>query len=405
MKGDAAMASTQLVRHINQARALELLRRHKGLSRAQLARRLGLTKSTVSDLTNALLAGGLVVEHGGAVGHARGGRPGLGLRLNPAGATFLGAELGNDHIAVVALRLDGRDLARVRQPIDPAHSSGEIAGQLVRLVKQVLADIKGSSANLQGLGVSVPGMLDRAGSVLWLPRLHWHDVDLAALLERELSIPVSLENDANAAALAEVYFGPRAEIDRLLYMLLDTGVGCGLIVNRGLYVGVHGRAGEAGHLRVDPAGPRCECGGIGCLETMLGEAALLRYDSELGGKAASAQEVIEHAIAGEPAATAALERWKFWLARAVASLIYLFDVDRIVLGGSLPAAVPDLADDVLEQLRDQQVPQTDDLQILTSQFGSYDGAFGGAALIYQRLFRIPQADEDGFLDDDLLATL
>lgn len=398
------MASTQLVRHINQTRALELLRRHKGLSRAQLARRLGLTKSTVSDLTNSLLAGGLVVEDGGPVAHPRGGRPGLGLRLNPVGASFLGAELGNDHIAVVALRLDARELTRVRQPIDPAHSSGEIAEQLARLVKQVLADIKGSSANVQGLGVSVPGMLDRDGSVLWLPRLHWHDVDLTSMLERELSIPVSLENDANAAALAEVYFGRSADVCRLLYILLDTGVGCGLIVNRGLYVGVHGRAGEAGHLRVDPAGPRCECGGTGCLETMLGEAALLRYDSELGGEAASIQEVIDHAIAGEPVATAALERWKFWLARGVASLIYLFDVDRIVLGGPLPVAVPDLADGLLEQLRDQQVPQTDDLQIRTSEFGSYASAIGGAALIYQRLFQIPHADEDSFLDDDLIAT-
>jgi predicted NBD/HSP70 family sugar kinase len=399
------VAGTQLVRHINQARALELLRRHKGLSRAQLARRLGLTKSTVSDLTNSLLAGGLVVEDAGPVAHGRGGRPGLGLRLNPVGASFLGAELGNDHIAVVALRLDARELTRVRQPIDPAQSSGEIAEQLVRLVKQVLADIEGSSANVHGLGVSVPGMLDRDGSVLWLPRLHWHDVDLTSMLERELSIRVSLENDANAAALAEMYFGRSGDAGRLLYMQLDTGVGCGLIVNRGLYVGVHGRAGEAGHLRVDPAGPRCECGGTGCLETMLGEAALLRYDSELGGEAASTQEVIDHAIAGKPVATAALERWEYWLTRGVASLIYLFDVDRIVLGGPLPAAVPDLADHLLDRLRAQQIPQTDDLQIFTSEFGSYAGAIGGAALIYQRLFQIPHADEDGFLDDDLLATL
>jgi predicted NBD/HSP70 family sugar kinase len=240
--------------------------------------------------------------------------------------------------------------------------------------------------------------------VLWLPRLHWHDVDLTSMLERELSIPVSLENDANAAALAEMYFGRSGDVGRLLYMQLDTGVGCGLIVNRGLYVGVHGRAGEAGHLRVDPAGPRCECGGTGCLETMLGEAALLRYDSELGGEAASIQEVIDHAIAGKPVATAALERWEYWLTRGVASLIYLFDLDRIVLGGPLPAAVPHLADHLLERLRAQQVPQTDDLQIFTSEFGSYAGAIGGAALIYQRLFQIPHADEDGFLDDDLLAT-
>ena len=99
------MSGTQIVRHINQARTLELLRRHKTLSRAEIARRLGLTRSTLSQLTTALVEGGLVVEDGGLVVHSRGGRPGSGLRLNPAGATFLGAELDNDHITVVALSL------------------------------------------------------------------------------------------------------------------------------------------------------------------------------------------------------------------------------------------------------------------------------------------------------------
>jgi predicted NBD/HSP70 family sugar kinase len=389
------MPGTQLVRQINQARTLELLRRHKTLSRAEIARRLGLTRSTLSELTTALVEGGLVVEDGGPVVHSRGGRPGSGLRLNPAGATFLGAELGNDHITVVALSLDGRELMRLREPIESNPDADAVVARLAGLVRRAIRKAGAAAATVRGLGVSVPGMLDQDGTVFWLPQLGWRDVDLRGLLEKALSIPVCLDNDANAAALAELYFGEAADGADLLYLMFDLGIGGGLIADRSLYRGVGGRAGEIGHIRLDPSGPRCWCGGVGCFEAVAGQAALLRYDRDGGGTASSADEVLEHAAADDAAARAAVGRWMYWLGRGVASAVYLLDVRRIILGGSLAAQVPTLAEDLSEALYEEKVPNAGELQLTRSQLGVDGGAIGGAALIYQKLFQVPRSHQDG----------
>lgn len=389
------MAGTQLVRHINQARTLELLRRHKTLSRAEIARRLGLTRSTLSELTAALLEDGLVIEDGGPVVHSRGGRPGSGLRLNPSGAAFLGAELGNDHITVVALSLNARELVRLREPIDSDPDVEAVVARLAGLVRRAIRKAGDAAAGVQGLGVSVPGMLGQDGTVFWLPQLGWHDVDLQGLLEKALGIPVCLDNDANAAALAELYFGEAADSADLLYLMLDIGIGGGLIADRSLYRGAGGRAGEVGHIRLDPSGPPCRCGGVGCFEVVAGKQALLRYDHDAGGMASSADEVLAHAAADDAAARAAVGRWMYWLGRGVASAVYLLDARRIVLGGSLAVQVPTLAEDLSAVLREEKVPKADELQLTVSQLGADGGAIGAAALIYQKLFQVPRSHQDG----------
>jgi predicted NBD/HSP70 family sugar kinase len=389
------MPGTQLVRHINQARTLDLLRRHRTLSRAEIARRLGLTRSTLSELTTALVEEGLVIEDGGPVVHSRGGRPGSGLRLNPAGATFLGAELGNDRITVVALSLDARELARLREPIDGDRDVGAVVARLAGLVRRAIRRAGVAAAAVRGLGVSVPGMLGPDGTVFWLPRLGWRNVDLQGMLEKALGIPVCLDNDANAAALAELYFGEAADGADLLYVMLGIGIGAGLIADRGLYRGAGGRAGEIGHIRLDPSGPRCQCGGLGCFEAVAGQPALLRYDRDAGGTASSADQVLEHAAAEDAAARAAVGRWMYWLGRGIASAVYLLDARRVILGGSLAVQVPSLAQDLSAILRAENVPKADELQLTTSQLGADGVAIGGAALIYQKLFQIPRSHEDG----------
>ena len=211
-------------------------------------------------------------------------------------------------------------------------------------------------------------------------------------------IPVCLDNDANAAALAELYFGDASDRADLLYLMLDVGIGSGLIADRSLYRGAGGRAGEIGHIRLDPAGPRCRCGGVGCFEAVAGKAALLRYDQEAGGAASSADEVLERAATDDAAARAAVDRWMFWLGRGIASAVYLLDARRIILGGSLAAQMPMLAEDLAEVLREEKIREADELQLTMSERGADGGAIGGAALIYQKLFQVPRSHEDGFAD-------
>ena len=349
----------------------------------------------MSELTTALLAGGLVIEDGGPLVHSRGGRPGPGLRLNPAGATFLGAELGNDHITVVALSLDAQELVRLREPIESNPDADVVVTRLAGLARRAIRETGDAAAAVQGLGVSVPGMLDQDGTVFWLPQLGWRNVDLKGMLEKALGIPVCLDNDANAAALAELYFGEAADGADLLYLMLDIGIGGGLIADRSLYRGAGGRAGEVGHLRLDPSGPQCRCGGVGCFEAVAGKPALLRYHRDACGTASSADEVLEHAAADDAAARAAVGRWMYWLGRGVASAVYLLDARRVILGDSLAVQMPALAEDLAEVLREEKVPKADELQLTLTRLGADGVAIGGAALIYQKLFQVPRSHEDG----------
>ncbi len=387
------MAQIRLVRDINQARALLLFTQGKSYSRAQLARELKTTRSTASALASALIADGLLVEDATPSAGPGVGRPGTALRLNPGGASFLGAEFSTDHMTVVALRLDGTVVARERRPIPGDPTMDDVVAQLCDLVAQVARDWSGSLPGLQGLGVSVPGMLERDGTIYWLPSLRWMGVDLREQLEDKLGMPVVLDNDANAAAMAELLLSKEPTASDFLYLLLDHGVGSGIVRNRALARGAHGISGEAGHMRLDPRGMRCVCcGGLGCFETLVNNAALVRYCQESGGEAATAAEVLGQAEGGVTAAQQALDRWLYWVARGIATLMYVLDPGEVIIGGTLAGLVPGLLDRLGPLLAAERVAKSEDVKIALSSFGQDGGAVGGAALLYQNIFQVPWSD-------------
>lgn len=389
------MAQVRLVRDINQARALLLFSRRKSFSRAQLARELKTTRSTASALASVLIADGLLIEDAAPIAGPGVGRPGTALRLNPAGASFLGAEFSTDHITVVGLRLDGQVIVRERHSITGDPTMEEFVTQLCDLVLQVARDWTDQLPRLQGLGVSVPGMLERDGTIYWLPSLRWMGIDLRAQLETRLGMPVFLDNDANASAMAELLLTHDPPASDFIYLLLDHGVGSGVVRDRALARGAHGISGETGHMRLDPHGVKCLCcGGLGCFETLVNNAALVRYCRESGGKADSAAEVVSQGSAGNAAAGEALAQWFYWLARGIATLLFAFDPGQVILGGTLSGLVPDLLERLAPLLSAERVPKSEDVKITLSTFGQDGGAVGAAALLYQNIFQVPWSGPD-----------
>jgi predicted NBD/HSP70 family sugar kinase len=388
------VAQQNIVRDINQLNALLMLRRGRSYSRAQIARVLKLTRSTVSAIAADLIQQGLVVEVGTTAVGDRGGRPGAKLALNPRGASFLGAEFSDDHITVLGLALEGTEVVRSRQDFKPGESLEWIIAQLARMVVQVRAENEADLPSLQGLGISVPGMLHGDGHVSWLPGLHWQEFDIAGYLEQKLGIPVIIENDANASAMAELLFGREDVPGDFLYLLLDSGVGSGIVVDRSLYRGADGSSGEVGHMRLDPTGPRCgHCGGSGCFETMVNADALVRYFRRAGGSDATAEQVAGFAREGNEAAAIALDRWTWWLSRGLANLIYVLNPGQVILGGAFAGLLPDLSEELSTRLKADGLLQTIDIR--ASSFGEAGGAVGAAALVYQRMFRTrPLTDSD-----------
>ncbi len=260
-------------RRPNLALALQGLYSHGPMSRADLARQLGLTKVTVSDLVAELLARGHAVELGPS-GVVRPGKPATLVDVNRAGLQTVGLDLaapGVLHAAV--LDLDGTVLARAERSLGPAR--GAAAVDLV--VDLATAIVAAASAPVLGIGVGTPGIVRPGGVVGTAPNLGWTDVPLEDLLAEATGLRVLVCNDADAAVHAEHTLG--AGGDDLVLVKIGGGVGCGIVVGGRRVRGAHSGAGEIGHVTVGTdGGARCGCGRHGCLETWLSvpnlEAAL-----------------------------------------------------------------------------------------------------------------------------------
>ncbi|PYG00239.1 Sugar kinase of the NBD/HSP70 family, may contain an N-terminal HTH domain [Georgenia satyanarayanai] len=324
------------------------------VSRAAIAAGSGLTRSTVSRLVDELLAGGLLEELPPQIAGrgrpatplvpARGTIAGLGLEVSPS---YLGARLVDLSGAVLAER------------VVPAHLEASdpdaVLGRLVHLARDILASSDGRWRVLAGARLAVPGLVDSEGRVLRTPNLGWPEVLPAERLRlpavpggTELA-PVGVGNEADLAALAHALDAPGrpAGSGTFFYVSADIGVGGTSVVDGVPVRGRHGWAGEVGHTLVDPAGPPCTCGAVGCLEQYAGRDALLAGAGL--GPDASAEELA--AAAAEPGpARDAVDRAGRALGAALANVVNLLDVDDLVLGGQfiplLPALRPALEDEL-----------------------------------------------------------
>jgi glucokinase len=266
----------------------------------------------------------------------------------------VGIDIGGSKIATSVGDRSGNVISRTRRPTEPSGRPQDDVARIVSDVRELLARADHVLSDVAAVGVSAPGPLDPAGrSVLGPPNLPgWESVPLADLLEDALGVTVRLENDANAAALAEWRFGAGRGFQHVVYLTMSTGVGAGLILDGQLYRGQGGAAGEIGHARVDwdPAAERCACGNRGCLEAYVGGAAWTRQlrsrtpaSSQVAQLAAGPENVTpEHVVAaarsGDSFALAEMERFNGFLARAIVNLGFSLAPELVILGTIARAA-------------------------------------------------------------------
>lgn len=324
------------LKQLNRARVLDLVRRHPGLSRAELATHARLTKVTVGTVVADLLQDGWVDE--GDLRQGSAGRPGRALYLNEHHHVLLGTEVGVLGIRAVACTLTGRVLAS-RVVTDLTRTPEDAAARLADLVRALLENPAVIGRSPVGLGVTVPGPVDPADeTLLFAPNLNWEDVRFLTLLEPHLP-PLPglrlLDNESNAAAFGEAYWRLGRAPELLAYVSLVTGIGAGLAVGTPtphLLRGAQGLAGELGHTIIQPGGLYCHCGNRGCAETLLSGWAIR---AALG---ASESEPLEDLVARrlhEPAVQVTLERAGEALGTLLANLHRTLNPSDIVIGGSL----------------------------------------------------------------------
>ena len=327
---------SETVRRANLGAIVRELHASGPLSRSDLVARTGLTRTAIRALVAELVVGGLAAEEP-ATRLGTPGRPSPVVRLVPEHAVVLAFDIGVDSLAASIVGLGGTTLARIREERLLRHPTvDDVAADLSGLAR-IVRNRRPANEPLVGIGVAVAGVVRRRdGFVSMAPNLGWRDVPLGERLARalDLSVPMSIANDADLGTLAELRRGVAIGVDDMIYISGEVGVGGGLVVGGRSLTGVAGYAGEVGHMTVNPDGALCRCGSTGCWETEIGENALLvRAGHEPGGGLAAVDAVLLEAGAGSAAAQAGLDHVGRWLGIGLASLVNLLNPRLVVLGG------------------------------------------------------------------------
>lgn len=387
------MSMPSAVRHINEVRVLDVVFRQGKVSRANIARELGLTRSTASSIVASLTEEGLLVEDNSEDDKSAGtGRPGTFVRLNSNYGVFIGADIGVGRLTVVALDMEARVVAQSQSNFDLADADPErIIQQLVKTVKSLTKSLS-QTHTVRGLCLTAPGVIDRTGTILRAPILGWRQEPILDKLEKVLpeDLPLAAENDANAFAMAEMYRSKDESTDTEIYIFLDAGVG-GAIVNSGqLLHGQDGYAGELGHIILGDEG-FVELATIsGSFESFIGrEAVLARYRFH-GGSAGNIDEFANAARRQERAALSTLTDWSFYLGRGVATLTSIFNPARIVLGGPVAMLYDLCRDQVMANVRQNLLDEHPIPEIRLSKLGPEGPAIGGASMLHKRMLSVDE---------------
>ena len=346
------------VRNINQTVLLHLIRERQPISRVDIARLTGLRPGTISSIVNRLIRKGVIFE--GAEGPSSGGRKPTYLNINAENAYVLAIDIGVRDTAYAVSDFNGRILKQKNIITEgkPHEFLERLAGEIQKLISSNY-----SRVTFAGVGVSVPGLIKRdIGEVAVSPNLGWNGLPVKSILESKLGLPVYVENDANAAAFSELWYGPLNEIKvkTLLYILVVDGLGCGLIINGELHVGSKIGMGGFGHMCIEPNGELCSCGRKGCWETLASESATIaRYHRLMSNKngsiTTSITDIIAQANRGEEKAIAALTATAEYLGEGIASLAHGLSPETIVVGGDITAAWDLLAPVINERLKSQYI--------------------------------------------------
>ena len=370
------------VRRTNLSRVLRLLHVDGPATRAELTSRVGLNRSTVGTLVADLAARGLVVE-GAPQATGGPGRPSPLVSVRTDSVAVLAVDVKVDSVAAAVVTLGGHVLDRRRMERQRARTGVDATVADVRLLShEVLAALPPGQV-LVGLGVAVAGLVHlQSGLVHVGPNLGWREVALVDRLTEALGldVPAHVLNDADAGAIAERLRGAGRGIDHLVYLAGEVGVGGGVIVQSQLMAGSDGYAGEIGHMIVDATGLACQCGAVGCWETRVGEAALLRLagESEDGGRDA-VDRVLAAAEAGDEIAVGAITELAWWMGLGLVNVVNTFNPRRVVLGDLHGRLHPHIDAAVQERIAGSSlVGCRSDVDVVASRLGD-DATLLGAA--------------------------
>jgi len=377
-KAQAARLNT--IRDINRQIVLNYVREREPISRAEIARETNLQRSTISAIVDALKTEDLVEEIG--EGESTGGRRPTLLRLRTKGAIAIGVAITPTRTTIATSDLAGR-------VVEQEEFLTEVdAG---KTLNDVIAHVKALSSRnpgIEAVGVSLPGLVDPStGTAVYVPYFKWRDIPIAEMISAAVNKPVVIDNDANAVALAELWFGRPEVIDArdFILVLVAEGVGTGIIFDGQVYRGQRGAAGEFGHMIIGPHAPvPCSCGNRDCWEAFSSEgAAFARYAKLVGGTVAPMgfKELVDLALAGDKNAKAALIETAHCLGVGISNLVVGFSPEAVVVGGEIARAWAFIEDALTETIEHSIRRGLPSVKILPSTLGERPELRGALSLV------------------------
>ena len=378
LKGDQTTA-----RAMNRRLILNLLRREGPRSRADLATIIGLSPAAVTFVVADLLEEGIVIEGQSVPGPA--GRRPIPVQINYEHSLAVGFKLMVDSVECVATDLATNLVAEMRISLS-GHDPDIVADLLANTVPELVKLAGRPAARLAGIGISMPGVINHEQTAcVRSHRFNWDNVPLASLVASRVHVPVWLEDDTNAYAIAQQLFGLGRQHRNMAVLAIGAGISCALVIDGKLYRGANGAAGKFGHTLYEENGRLCECGKRGCLMAYHSEASMLkRWREETGrSEAQSLPELNEALASGEPAALALVGHSGRSIGTALANLVNITDPEVIVAGGEAVS----LGDPFLTPLREGLAARTfRTAPPLLPDWEDNSWARGAAALVTQKMF-------------------
>ncbi|MEV8566140.1 ROK family transcriptional regulator [Streptomyces sp. NPDC051322] len=377
-----------LVRRTHEERVLRALREHGAMSRGEIARFVGLSRTTLSEITGSLRQrGAIVVVDTDAARREGSGRPAERLALDPASGQFMGVDFGHRRVHVVVADASHEIMVSGSVRYDATASWRTRTELALELVDQLSNGAGVHYGALQGIGIGVPGPYpvpegawSSAGSGTSVLRPAPEGVDMA--FAERFDAPVVVDNNTRLAALAEAISGTDSVAD-LVYVRVSDGVGGGLVVGGQLVTGSSGLAGELGHVTVEPTGRPCRCGKRGCLETVASVPGILASCRVLGLRLENLGDLASAVAAAHPVADRVLREAGAALGRVVGAATMTLNPAKVVIGGEITRLAPLLVEQVAATLATELFPTAPTRPVVeAARLSDDDGALGALAAVF-----------------------
>ncbi|WP_226670880.1 ROK family protein [Metabacillus litoralis] len=372
----------QVVKKNNKALVLQLIIEKEPISRADIAQVSGLNKATVSSLVNELLEEELIFESG--PGESSGGRRPVILHFNKACGYSVGIDIGVNYVLCVLTDLKGNIIIEKNQVVKETPYPAIIT-IVQNMISSLINEMPSSKYGIVGIGIGVPGIVNKEGAVLLAPNLGWKNILLKNDLEDLFQVPVIIENEANAGAFGEQQFGAGQDFENIIYISAGIGIGVGIILNKELYQGKDGFSGEMGHMIIDVNGKLCNCGSKGCWEAYASENALL----EMSGDTSDSLESLIHLAENQNKnAEELFEKIGQYLGFGINNIINTFNPDQVIIGNRLALAKNWIEQPVITTIKNHTLSHHQkELQLHFSKLGKYSTALGVSAFVVESFIK------------------